>query len=115
VPPPPQKTRKAPARTHPRHPNHHPQELLSLPKDQAALRAAALIQLLGLRNTYALGKHLAEKAVAALQRERRLPLAILRPSLVSAVALEPYPGYSGMGVCSGLLAWFVWADATTAQ
>jgi len=68
---------------------------MSLPPDKAEARAQALIQILGFRGTYALGKHLAEKAVNALQQEHRLPLAILRPSLVSAVALEPYPGFAG--------------------
>jgi hypothetical protein len=42
-----------------------------------------------------MGKHLAEKAVLALQRELGVPLCIVRPSLVSAVAAEPYAGYSG--------------------
>lgn len=31
----------------------------------------------------------------ALQGEHKLPLAIVRPSLVSSVAVEPYPGFAG--------------------
>jgi hypothetical protein len=42
-----------------------------------------------------MGKHLAEKAVLNLQQEFNLPMCIVRPSLVSAVAAEPYAGYSG--------------------
>jgi hypothetical protein len=72
-----------------------PQELLSLPPEEAAERAERYIDLWGFKNTYAMGKHLAEKAVAALQREFNLPLCIVRPSLVSAVAAEPYAGYVG--------------------
>ncbi|KAI8469683.1 MAG: male sterility protein-domain-containing protein [Monoraphidium minutum] len=70
-------------------------ELLSLPPDAAAARAAELIELWGFRNTYALGKHLAEKDAAAAAAAARLPLAVVRPSLVSAVAAEPYIGYAG--------------------
>ncbi|KAI8477069.1 MAG: male sterility protein-domain-containing protein [Monoraphidium minutum] len=84
------------------------EELLALPPDEAEARAQGLISYLGFRNTYALGKHLAEKAVAALQREHRLPLAILRPSLVSSVAYEPYAGFTGnyaghVGACMAYL------------
>ncbi|GBF93777.1 hypothetical protein Rsub_06109 [Raphidocelis subcapitata] len=71
------------------------EELLSLPPAAASARAAALIDCFGFRNTYALGKHLAEKAVASVARAAGLPLAVLRPSLVSAVASEPYAGYTG--------------------
>ncbi|KIZ05743.1 hypothetical protein MNEG_2214 [Monoraphidium neglectum] len=71
------------------------EELLALPAAEANERAAGYISLWGFRNTYAFGKHLAEKAVAALQRELDLPVAIVRPSLVSAISAEPYPGYSG--------------------
>jgi hypothetical protein len=71
------------------------QELLALPPEQAAARAASLIDLLGFKNTYALGKHLAEKEAARLQRALALPLVVVRPSLVSAVAVEPYCGFCG--------------------
>jgi thioester reductase-like protein len=71
------------------------EELLAMPAHAAAERAASCIDLWGFRNTYAFGKHLAEKALAAANQELGLPLAIVRPSLVSAVAAEPYPGYCG--------------------
>ncbi|KAI8475868.1 MAG: male sterility protein-domain-containing protein [Monoraphidium minutum] len=71
------------------------EELLALPPDAAAARAAELIELWGFRNTYALGKHLAEKDAAAAAAAARLPLAVVRPALVSAVAAEPYIGYAG--------------------
>jgi hypothetical protein len=71
------------------------EELLGLPSDEAEVLAAKYIDLWGFKNTYAMGKHLAEKAVVGLQREHGLPLVIVRPALVSGVAGEPYPGYSG--------------------
>ena len=76
-----------------------PQELLGLPAGEAEARAAEYIELWGFKNTYALGKHLAEKAVVAHAAKRGVPLAIVRPSLVSAVGAEPYPGYSGALPC----------------
>jgi hypothetical protein len=49
---------------------HHypwpPQELLSLPPNEADARAAGLIDYFGFRNTYALGKHLTEKVSLAV-------------------------------------------------
>lgn len=71
------------------------EELLNLPADVAAQRAQSCIELWGFRNTYAFGKHLTEKALAAINAEVRLPLTIVRPSLVSAISAEPYPGYCG--------------------
>jgi hypothetical protein len=66
-----------------------------MPAEEASARAAHYIDLWGFRNTYAFGKHLTEKALAALNAELRLPLALVRPSLVSAISAEPYPGYCG--------------------
>ena len=66
-----------------------------MPAAEAEALAAKYIELWGFKNTYALGKHLAEKAVVAHAAKHDLPLVIVRPSLVSAVAAEPYPGYSG--------------------
>jgi hypothetical protein len=71
------------------------EELLSLPVPEAEALAAKYIGLWGFKNTYAMGKHLAEKAVVGIQRDVGLPLVIVRPALVSGVAAEPYPGYSG--------------------
>ncbi|GBF97098.1 hypothetical protein Rsub_10109 [Raphidocelis subcapitata] len=85
------------------------EELLALPEPEAEALAAKYIDLWGFKNTYAMGKHLAEKAVAAVQRERGLPLVIVRPALVSGVAAEPYPGYSGnfAGQVGGAVAYLV--------
>ena len=76
---------------------------------EAEARAARYIELWGFKNTYAIGKHLAEKAVTGLAAKHGLPLVILRPSLVSAVAAEPYPGYAGnfAGQVGGAAAYLV--------
>uniref|UniRef100_A0A383VYV1 Fatty acyl-CoA reductase n=1 Tax=Tetradesmus obliquus TaxID=3088 RepID=A0A383VYV1_TETOB len=71
------------------------QELLALPKPDANSRAATLLQRWHFPNTYTLGKHMSEQLVARYQAEQQLPVAIVRPSLVSAIAGEPYPGYAG--------------------
>ncbi|GBF91008.1 hypothetical protein Rsub_03863 [Raphidocelis subcapitata] len=85
------------------------EELLSLPEADAEALAAKYIDLWGFKNTYAMGKHLAEKAVVRLVGELRLPLAIVRPSLVSSVAAEPYAGYAGnfAGLVGGAAAYLV--------
>jgi thioester reductase-like protein len=62
------------------------QELLSLPKADANSRAAALIKRWNFPNTYTLGKHMSEQLVARYQAKQQLPVAIVRPSLVSAIA-----------------------------
>ena len=51
-------------------------------------------------NSYCLGKHLTEQLVASYHGVR-FPVAIVRPSLVLAVAGKPYPGYVGnlAGAC----------------
>jgi fatty acyl-CoA reductase len=72
-----------------------PQELLLLPPAAAQDRASALAARWGFPNNYTLGKHLTEQLVAAARVAYRLPLAIVRPSLVAAVAKEPLPGYIG--------------------
>ncbi|KAF6261123.1 male sterility protein-domain-containing protein [Scenedesmus sp. NREL 46B-D3] len=41
------------------------------------------------------GKHMSEQLVTRYQAKQQLPVAIVRPSLVSAIAGEPYPGYVG--------------------
>ncbi|KAI8468986.1 MAG: male sterility protein-domain-containing protein [Monoraphidium minutum] len=71
------------------------EELLSLPKLDADRRADFYTHLWGFPNTYCLGKHLAEQMVARTHRKTGLPLAILRPSLVTGVAGLPWPGYVG--------------------
>ncbi|WIA40535.1 hypothetical protein OEZ86_013881 [Tetradesmus obliquus] len=71
------------------------QELLAVPKPDANSRAATLLQRWHFPNTYTLGKHMSEQLVARYQAKQQLPVAIVRPSLVSAIAGEPYPGYAG--------------------
>ncbi|GLC35753.1 Fatty acyl-CoA reductase 2 [Pleodorina starrii] len=72
-------------------------ELLSVDKEQADRRAALLCKNWNLPNTYLLGKHLTEALVEQYHREGRITggACIVRPSLVSAIAGAPYPGYVG--------------------
>jgi len=73
-------------------------ELMALPPPAAEARAEVLCALWGYANNYVLGKHLAEQLVARRHREGLLPplgTAIVRPSLVAAVARAPHPGYCG--------------------
>ena len=71
------------------------QELLALPKAEADGRADFYTRHWGFPNTYCLGKHLAEQLVYRTQQATGLPVAILRPSLVTGVAGLPYPGLVG--------------------
>lgn len=75
-------------------PAEHPrlQELLSLSKIEADRRADFYTHHWGFPNTYCLGKHLAEQLVYRTHQATGLPLAILRPSLVTGVAGLPWPG-----------------------
>lgn len=73
------------------------QELLSIPSAEANQRAETYTQLWNFANTYALGKHMSEQLVARYQAQLQLPIAVVRPSLVSAIAGEPYPGMSSNG------------------
>jgi len=73
-------------------------ELLALPAAAAEARAETLCSLWNFPNNYVFGKHLAEQLLLARHAEGRLPpqgTVIVRPSLVSAVAFAPYPGYCG--------------------
>lgn len=70
-------------------------ELMSLPASDADMRANVYMRRWRFPNTYTLGKHLTEHLVAKYQSRLQLPVAIVRPSLVSAMAGAPYPGYSG--------------------
>jgi nucleoside-diphosphate-sugar epimerase len=72
-------------------------ELLALPMAAAEARAETLCSLWRFPNNYTFGKHLAEQMLLVRHAEGRLPLGtvIVRPSLVSAVAFAPYPGYCG--------------------
>lgn len=42
-------------------------------------------------NTYTLTKHVAEQIVAEYQK--KLPICIVRPSIVTAANVEPFPGW----------------------
>lgn len=53
-----------------------------------------LVQRWGFHNTYCMGKHLTEQLVQSYHG-RICPCSIVRPTLVSAVAKEPYAGYVG--------------------
>ncbi|KXZ56626.1 hypothetical protein GPECTOR_1g564 [Gonium pectorale] len=72
-------------------------ELMTCDKEMADTRAALLCKNWDLPNTYLLGKHLSEALVEQYHREGRLAggACIVRPSLVSAIAGAPYPGYVG--------------------
>ncbi|GBF97474.1 hypothetical protein Rsub_10397 [Raphidocelis subcapitata] len=70
-------------------------ELLSMAKVDADRRADFYTHHWGFPNTYCLGKHLAEQMVYRTQKATGLPIAILRPSLVTGVAGLPWPGYCG--------------------
>ncbi|KAG2442806.1 hypothetical protein HXX76_002885 [Chlamydomonas incerta] len=72
-------------------------ELLGTDKAMADMRAEMLCRNWGLPNTYLLGKHLSESLVEQYHSERLIPAgcAIVRPSLVSALAGAPWPGYVG--------------------
>jgi len=80
------------------------QELLGLSKSEADRRADFYTAHWGFPNTYCLGKHLAEQLVFRTQQATGLPVAILRPSLVTGVAGLPYPGKL-RGDCCWLLLW----------
>lgn len=71
------------------------QEFLESPKAEANQRAETYKQLWNFPNTYTLGKHMSEQLVTRYQAQLQLPVAIVRPSLTSAIAGEPYPGYVG--------------------
>ena len=66
-----------------------------MPSWDAEARAKALLHLWKFPNTYTLGKHLTEYLVQDYQQRFSLPVAVVRPALVSAIARDPYPGYAG--------------------
>jgi hypothetical protein len=75
---------------------------MSISSAEANQRAETYTQLWNFANTYALGKHMSEQLVARYQAQLQLPIAVVRPSLVSAIAGEPYPGVNlvAAAVCS---------------
>lgn len=84
------------------------QELLESGKAEANQRAETYKQLWNFPNTYTLGKHMGEQLVTRYQAQLQLAVAIVRPSLTSAIAGEPYPGTGCIG--DGLGVYGVWHD-----
>ncbi|KIZ01368.1 Fatty acyl-CoA reductase 1 [Monoraphidium neglectum] len=85
------------------------EELLALPPVLAERRSDFYRHHFGFPNTYCLGKHLAEQMVARAKAAAGLPVAVVRPSLVTGVAGLPwaghignYAGLSGMGAATAL-------------
>jgi nucleoside-diphosphate-sugar epimerase len=63
-----------------------------MPAHNAELRAEGLLAQWNFPNNYTLSKHLAEYMVADYQHHANMPVAIVRPTLISSVARDPYPG-----------------------
>jgi nucleoside-diphosphate-sugar epimerase len=63
-----------------------------MPAHNANLRAEGLLAQWNFPNNYTLSKHLAEYMVADYQQHANMPVAIVRPTLISSVARDPYPG-----------------------
>jgi len=81
----------------------HLQELLSMPAHNANLRAEGLLAQWNFPNNYTLSKHLAEYMVADYQKYFNMPVAIVRPTLISSVARDPYPGGQAVNAVAALL------------
>jgi hypothetical protein len=83
------------------------QSLMGMDTVEANRRVKAYLGRWNFPNTYTFGKNLGEKVLAAEHARSPLPLAIVRPSLICCVALEPLPGYTGNlagpnGICAAL-------------
>eukprot|EP00882_Tetradesmus_deserticola_P006829 GHRQ01007191.1.p1 GENE.GHRQ01007191.1~~GHRQ01007191.1.p1 ORF type:complete len:264 (+),score=67.51 GHRQ01007191.1:414-1205(+) len=76
------------------------QELLAMPAHNANSRAAGLMKAWNFPNNYTLSKHLAEYMVADFHKHCKLPIAIARPTLISSVAQDPYPGAGNSRGCT---------------
>eukprot|EP00884_Botryococcus_braunii_P012030 jgi/Botrbrau1/20828/Bobra.0156s0053.1 len=79
---------------------HKPDILVGLMKGTRLLKAS------GLANTYMLAKNFTERLVLAADRNP-VPVCIVRPSGIGALAGEPCPGYIGnpSGMTAFILAW----------
>ena len=53
-----------------------------------------MLQQVGLPNSYTLTKHMAEEMMAGMHC-KAFPVAIVRPTIIGAVAKAPLPGYFG--------------------
>lgn len=69
-------------------------ELLRLDEEEATLKAEVLMNRFNYPNTYCLGKRFTEELVAGYFA-RGMPCCIIRPSLITGVERDPYPGYIG--------------------
>ncbi|EIE20590.1 hypothetical protein COCSUDRAFT_48572 [Coccomyxa subellipsoidea C-169] len=80
-------------------------QLAALPPTKAEATAQKLLKEVNLPNSYTLTKHMCEDLVADLHC-REFPVAILRPSIIGAIARAPVPGYFGnaAGLTSATLA-----------
>jgi hypothetical protein len=63
-----------------------------MPAHNANLRAEGMLAQWNFPNNYTFSKHLAEYMVADYQKRFNMPVAIVRPTLISSVARDPYPG-----------------------
>lgn len=66
--------------------------VLALPPDKAHTQVAALMRHCGFASSHALGKHLTEQLVAEAPLGPWARKAIVRPSLISCLVGDPYPG-----------------------
>lgn len=67
--------------------------MMAMTPEQANKKTAELMQSLSFTSTYAFGKHLTEQLVNSTCIRPGVSRAIVRPSLIASVALDPYPGY----------------------
>jgi hypothetical protein len=66
--------------------------LLEMEPEQAEAEAAYLMQKLNFNSNYAFGKFLTELQVADSSIAAGVSRAVVRPSLIAPVAMDPYPG-----------------------
>jgi hypothetical protein len=66
--------------------------LLEMEPEQAEAEAAYLMQKLNFNSNYAFGKFLTELLVADSSIAAGVSRAVVRPSLIAPVAMDPYPG-----------------------
>lgn len=69
-------------------------ELLRMSETEAGERSKMHMKRWNLPNTYCFSKHLAEQLVSSYHR-KPFPVCIIRPSMISAISGDPYPGYTG--------------------
>lgn len=72
--------------------DHFVTAMLNLPAEEADRQTAMVMQRLNFGSTYAFGKYLTELLVEGYPLPNRVSKAMVRPSLISSIAGEPYPG-----------------------